>query len=209
MKKLILLAMVVLLAYTGKTYAQDVNAVFSAKEIVWFGADFSNVKFVGNAADFANLPDIRNRILNSINALFVSEPDKYNVKKAFKKDKVITDLSVNDKRNLTLDIDKVLVDTEQTLSKETIQAMIKEYTPKEATTGIGGCFVMENLVKKEKDPYASLYVVFFDIATKNVLICEKTSAKAGGIGFRNFWAKTVFLTIDDFSMPALEKKYKK
>jgi len=209
MKKLFILTALILAGYSGKLFAQDVNSVFSTKEIVWFGVDFSNVKLVGTSTDFANLNDIRDKQFNAINNLFISEPEKYDPKKAFKKDKVTNDFSVVEKRNISMDIDKLLVQTENTLSKETIEGMIKEYTPKEATSGIGACFVMENLIKTEKDSHATLYTVFFDIATKKVLICEKTSSVAGGFGFKNFWAKTVFMTLDKFSMPALEKKYKK
>ncbi len=209
MKKLFVLAALIIAGYCSKSIAQDVSSVFSSTEMVWFGVDFSNVKFVGNASDFANLNDIRDRQFNSINGLFISEPDKYNLKKAFKKDKTTIDLSVVEDRNASLDVNNVITQTENTLSKETIEGMIKEYKPKEATSGIGVCFIMENLVKTEKNPHATVYIVFFDIATKNVLICEKTSSIAGGFGFRNFWAKSVFNTLESISMKALEKKYMK
>lgn len=209
MKKLFVVAALIIAAYCSKSIAQDVSGVFTSTEIVWFGVDFSNVKFVGNTADFANLSDIRDRQFSSINGLFISEPDKYNTKKAFKKDKVTNDLSVVEDRNKSLDINTVMAQTENTLSKETIEGMIKEYNPKEVTSGIGVCFIMENLIKSEKDPHATVYIVFFDIATKGVLICEKTSSVAGGFGFRNFWAKAVFNTLESISMKALEKKYKK
>jgi hypothetical protein len=209
MKKLIILTTLILAVYYGKLYAQDVNSVFSAKEIIFYGVDFSNVKLVGTTVDFANLNDIRDRQFNAINNLFISEPEKYDPKKAFKKDKATIDLSIVDKRNLTPDIDKLLTTTQNTLSKESIDAMIKEYTISDGVSGIGVCFVMENLIKLEKGSHATLYVVFFDIATKTVLICENADSIAGGFGFKNFWAKTVFLTLDKFNMKDLEKKYKK
>jgi hypothetical protein len=209
MKKLLVLAVIILGAYGSSLVAQDVKTVFSTKEIVWFGVDFSSVKLVGNTVDFANLNDIRDKQFKAINDLFLAEPDKYNPKKAFKKDKVVMDLSVVEKRNLATDIDKLLVDTQQTLSKEAIEAMIKEYTPKDATTGIGACIVMENCIKLEKGSHATMYIVFFDIATKKVMVCEKADSIAGGFGFRNFWAKPVFTTLDSFNMPALEKKLTK
>jgi len=209
MKKIFVLISLILAGYCGKLVAQDVNNVFSTKEIVWFGIDFSNVKFVGDTIGFAKLNDIRDRHFKAINDLFISEPEKYNPKLAFKKDKVTNDLSIVEKRNLSINIDEVLVTTENTLSKETIDAMINEYKPTDATTGIGVCFVMENLIKSEKNPHATLYVVFFDIATKTVLISEKVSSKASGIGFRNFWARTALETLNNINMPALENKYKK
>lgn len=209
MKKIIFLAVLLIACYFNNLLAQDVSSVFSSKEMVWYGVDFSNVKLVGDAVGFANLNDIRDRQFKAINDLFISEPDKYNPKKAFKKDKVTNDLSIVENRNLTPDINTLLVQNENTLSKETIDAMIKEYPINDGITGIGACLIMENLVKTEKNPHATLYVVFFDIATKNVLILEKVTSKAGGFGFRNFWAKTVFETLNNFSMPALENKYKK
>ncbi len=209
MKKLFVLTALILVAYCAKLVAQDVKSVFSTMEIVWFGLDFSNVKLVGTSVDFANLTDIRDRQFNAINNLFISEPVKYDIKKAFKKDKATNDFSIVEKRNISPDIDKLLVQTENTLSKETIAEIIKAYNPKEATSGIGACFVMENLIKLEKGSHATMYIVFFDIATKKVLVCEKADSIAGGFGFKNFWAKTIFLTLDKFNMNDLENKYNK
>ena len=209
MKKIFVLISLILAGYCSNLVAQDVNNVFSTKEIVWYGVDFSNVKLVGDGVAFANLNDIRDRQFKAINDLFISEPDKYNPKKAFKKDKVTNDLSIVEKRNLTPDINTLLVQNENTLSKETIDAIIKEYNFDDATTGIGACFIMENLIKTEKNSHATLYVVFFDIPTKTVLISEKASSIASGFGFRNLWAKSVFETLDNLSMSALENKYKK
>ncbi len=39
---------------------------------------------------------------------------------------------------------------------------------------------------------ASFYVVFFDIASKEILLCERVTAPPAGFGIRNHWAGSVY-----------------
>ncbi len=41
-----------------------------------------------------------------------------------------------------------------------------------------------------------MWVTFFDIASKTVLLTEKMSGKAGGAGFRNYWARAYYNVMD-------------
>ena len=57
---------------------------------------------------------------------------------------------------------------------------------------------------------ADVYVILFDIATKNILICEKVSGKAMGIGMKNYWAgaiKAILKQIDEFEYKNWKSKY--
>ncbi len=51
-------------------------------------------------------------------------------------------------------------------------------------------FVAENLHKV--DQTGSYYVVFFDMASKEIIDSEHKVGKASGIGFRNYWAGSIY-----------------
>ncbi|HNY14118.1 MAG TPA: hypothetical protein PKI12_01170, partial [Bacteroidales bacterium] len=61
------------------------------------------------------------------------------------------------------------------------------------TEGIGLVFFVETLDKvREK---GIMWVAFFNLADRNLLFAEKMSGVAGGISFRNHWARSVYEVI--------------
>jgi hypothetical protein len=108
----------------------------------------------------------------------------------FDKDEVPFDLSVVDKRNKLPEVDELVINNDTyALDKNTIAEIIKEYNTKEKQ-GLGIVFIMESLDKPKR--IATMWVTFFDIASKTVLLTEKMSGKPGGAGFRNYWARTYY-----------------
>jgi hypothetical protein len=75
------------------------------------------------------------------------------------------------------------------LEEETIFEIVNDYNP-ETQTGVGVVFIMESFNKEEEKGH--MWVVFFDIPTKEVLLMEKMSGAAGGFGWRNYWARTYY-----------------
>jgi trans-2-enoyl-CoA reductase len=67
--------------------------------------------------------------------------------------------------------------------------MVNNYKGDVKKEGIGLSFIVENFNKGSQ--MATVYVTFFDIASKKVLISEKLSGKAMGIGMRNYWAGAI------------------
>ena len=72
------------------------------------------------------------------------------------------------------------------ISEKDIAASVKGYDLK-YKDGIGLVFIVDRLVKVQK--VGCLYVVFFDIKSRNVLSSERVCNEGGGAGFRNFWFK--------------------
>jgi hypothetical protein len=56
--------------------------------------------------------------------------------------------------------------------------------------GLGLVFVAVNMNKPAQT--GSYWVCFFDTATREIVDAKKVTAKAGGIGFRNYWAASVY-----------------
>ncbi len=165
--------------------AQSAKAIFDAKEIVWYGMDFTKAKFVGQfdqgmGANPASGSDMRNKYIPGWNALVVNEPQHFDLKKAFRKFSVYNDVAAVNLVNSDVDVNECMSFNPGKIEVGDIGNMIKKYKAGEKKEGIGLVFIIENFNKGSET--ADVYVTFFDIAAKKILICEKTSGKAMGIG---------------------------
>ena len=200
MKKIICFTL--LIANVAITTAQDAKSVFSATEIVWYGLDFTKAKCVGGfdkvgGAGAATGSDMKSKWIPSWNSLIQNEQPKYDLKKTFRKDNVYYDISSLNELNSKIDVDACMVPNPGKIEKSDIEGMVKKYTG-EKKEGVGLAFIVENFNKGSQ--MADVYVTFFDIASKKVLLCEKESGKAMGIGMRNYWAgaiKAILKQIDE------------
>lgn len=189
MKKILLILFAFILV-SPLCFSADTKDVFHTNQIVWCGLDFSKAKMVGPGF---NDPDaIVTEFLKSWNDLILKESKKYNIKEATQKDNIIYDISAVTERNQKIDKSKILSENSYQITKADVEAAIAEYKL-DSNTGIGLVFVVEAFDGIEKE--GRMWVTFFDIATKKVLLSEKMSGKSGGFGFRNNWAKSYFLVI--------------
>lgn len=191
MKKIILFTL--LITGISATKAQDAKKVFSTTDIVWYGMDFTKAKFVGGfdqiqGAGNVTGTDMRNKWVPGWNTLLLNEPQNFDLRKTFRKDNIYNDITSVTDLNSKLDADKCMTYNEGKIERSEIDAMVKKYTG-DKKDGIGLVFIIENFNKGTQT--ANVYVTFFDIATKKVLVCEKVDGKAVGIGMRNYWAGAI------------------
>jgi hypothetical protein len=52
-------------------------------------------------------------------------------------------------------------------------------------------FIVDRLIKLDKKGEGAVYVVAFDIGTREVLSSERVVGKAVGFGFRNYWFRVI------------------
>jgi hypothetical protein len=187
MKKLFTLATALLFA--AGTFAKDKKPA-AATPFVWCGLDYSQVRMIG-PGEFNNPEAIFPGICDAWNNLFLHER--------------IHLLEQSLKQSLTLDLDAVTALNKQTsasqvissptaddvitkthLSSDQIAQMVKAYNLKTAS-GTGIVFIVDRFVKFDKKGNAAIYVIAFDIATRNVISADRTVNRAGGFGFRNYW----------------------
>lgn len=166
-------------------------------EIVWYGLDFSQAKFIGAFDQGAGAApvtgeELKSKYIPAWNLLILNESAKYDLKRTFKKTSVFNDLSIVDKINSKIDADKIMSFNEYKFkdADETINNIVKGYSLGEKKEGIGVVFIVESFNKGQQQ--GTVYVTIFDIKTKKVLIKEKIIGKSGGIGMRNYWAKSIF-----------------
>ena len=197
MKKLILIAGI-FLVFSFVSKGQHTPAdVFKVDNITWYGLDFSNIKLIGSEG-FTDPYAIKNQFFYSWNNLIITETDKYDLAGFFHKSSVENDLSIVQERNMLPDPDELVINTDYSLGEDEVKKIISEYdiTGKE---GIGLVFIMESFNKNKELGY--MWVTFFDLETKEVLLSNKMSGKVGGFGIRNYWAKSFYSV-----MKSIEKK---
>ncbi len=207
MKKIFLFCFVLTSFFVS--HAQNSNdAVFTTKDLVWYGLDFTKATFVGQFDQgFGAMPakgyDMRTKWIPQWNNLIPAEPKKYDLKKAFRKDNVYYDLGPVAEVNSKLNEDKIMSFNQANIDRATFDVMISKYGVGDKKEGLGCVFIVEYFNKNEA--IASIYVTFFDIATKKILLCEKVKGKALGVGMRNYWAGS----IKDILTIISETEYKK
>lgn len=189
MKKIILL-LSVLCAYSTVSS----QSLLKSDEIIWAGIDFSNAKLIGSGG-FNDPEKIVDYYYDEWNRLVVREADKYDVAKFYKKDKSINDFSVVDERNDMPDPDEVVTNEAYGFDENTLADIVSNYNLEEYNSGLGLVYVVESFNKLEE--HAKLNVVFFDIATQDILWSKQYMIKPGGFGFRNYWARTIYDTMKE------------
>ena len=169
-------------------------------KLVFYGLDFSKAKLIGHEG-FTDPYDIKTRFFDSWNQLMVNESSKYNFKEAFKMKDLEYDLSVIEERNQIPEVEGLVIEGEHSLTEEDVKSVIQQYNGSEHTEGLGLVLIIESLDKTADKGH--MWVTFFDISTKEVVLTRRYSAKSGGFGIRNYWARSIYGVIE-----LLEKDYK-
>ena len=110
--------------------------------------------------------------------------------------------------NSKVDPAQMVIDNDYSITREKIDEIVKSYNPPEQK-GIGLVFIMESFNQNEKKGY--MWVTFFDVSTKTVLLTEKMFGEAGGSAeFRNYWIKSIYnvlLYINNTEYKVWESQY--
>lgn len=191
----------------------ETRRIFTSEEIVWYGMDFTKAHFVGtfdqgSGFDPADGEALVTKWIPAWNDLVEAEKMNFNLKQAFRKRHVYYDMGSVYQLNKKIDPELLLSYKETKISKATIREMVKRYTNNEKKEGIGLVFIIENFNKNSKT--TGLYVTFFDIETKKVLITEFMSGNPVGFGLRNYWAgaiKDVLIWVELYEYNKWKSKY--
>jgi hypothetical protein len=170
-------------------YTQAAKNFFESDELVWYGLDFSQAKMVGG--DFGAQPwEIKDRFFREWNYVVLDQPEKFNLPKFFRKTSVYKDLAPVEARNKGVDEKNLMSYNETQLNNDDIAKAVKQYKGGDKKEGTGLVFIVENFNKPAKR--ATVWVTFFDIATKKVLLAKKMSAEPMGYGMRNYWIGAIY-----------------
>lgn len=155
-------------------------------EVVWFGLDYSLVRFIGFSDQFSDLPKIRDQFFRSWNELILAESEKYDLKGAFGVRKVTYEIDHALERSQEIDVDQVLQSKSYRIDEDQVRSVVSDYTdPSDGR--VGSLLVMETLNKIDEEQ--TMWLVFFEISSGEVLYIGRHVEKPGGFGFRNYWAR--------------------
>jgi len=200
------------LVITYSSYGQDVREFFTSleAEVEFVGLDFSQAKMVGLSAK--NAPDeIQVNYFRAWNDLLMQERQKYDVNRAFMKRSIDYNFKIVNRLNKKIKPVDLLTDlSPQSFSARKLQAIVTCYDTKEMKSKYGLSFIVHSFNQFRERAY--VYVVIFDVRTKRILFSAQTSGDAGGFGFRNYWARTIYNILEnirDYKFKKWKSKIKK
>lgn len=177
--------------------AQSTDDVFnSSKPITWLGIDFSDVRFIGPASGWGEVStkssgEMRDKYFPEWNNLILREPKAFKMEDAVDRSSIEMYTDAINKVNEKMNKKEIFTESSsdyQHLKESDIAAMVKKYELK-GKSGIGMALIAEGMNKNLEE--ASYWVTFIDMSSKKVLYTKRVIGKAGGFGFRNYWAGSV------------------
>jgi len=177
--------------------------------ITFLGIDFTNTRYIGRTGTVDTLEMIG--LLNEMNDYIFAIRKDYNVADALKKDSVVYDYDLV--RNLNKNINPYNLISNNTdlinrLNKDSISNIIKNYPIKENAAGIGMIYIVDNFFKRSEE--VTVWLAFFDMQTKKVLLTERMIGIAEGFSFKLHWSKPFYLYLSDLKygqFKSWKKKY--
>ncbi|MBP6624833.1 MAG: hypothetical protein KA198_06660 [Chitinophagaceae bacterium] len=200
MKKIFSLASLFIFSclLSQNVFAQSSKAdVFNSdKELTWLGVDFTEVKFIGPATGWGEVStksstEMKDNYFPAWNNLITNEPQNFKIEQAINRSSYKTYVdaveAVNDKMPKREIFSETISDY-QLLDEDKVKSMVKKYELK-GKSGIGFVLIAEGMSKGKEE--ASYWATFIDMSSKKVLFAQRITGKAGGFGFRNYWAATM------------------
>jgi len=190
MKRLVLILFLGSLVFTGK--AESPEAPVKPDEIVWFGIDYSYVKFIGTRGQFVELDKIREEYFRSWNELIMVEREKYDLNKAFLVPKITYDMDASIYRSQQRDMSDIVQTGPWSIGKVDVESVVRERVDV-STKKVGAMFVMETLNKMQE--VSTMWLAVFKVDTGEILYMERYTGAVGGFGFRNYYARSYYNVI--------------
>ena len=168
----------------------------STDEIVWFGLDYSMVKFIGMSHDFSDIDRIQSYFFRNWNELILAESKKYDLRSAFGVRNIDYQMEKAIEKSESRSMEGILQLNPYSIPEAQVRELVQSYKDP-SLQKTGALFVMETLNKREQK--ATIWVVFFEVATGNILSVRHYITSPAGFGFRNYWARPYYNVIRSLS----------
>ncbi len=183
-------------------FAKDSKPLIPADvPLTWLGMDFTQTRFLGSATSYGDNSDIsaetiRDKYAPGWNQLFVDEMKKYDVAKYTDRSSVEYALEVTGKANKSINNDFFSTNEAdyERLNESDIKQLVGKYDF-QGRKGVGLMFFVEGIDKKKEE--AAAWIAVVDMDKKQLIGTRRETAKAGGFGFRNYWAKSFLGILKD------------
>jgi hypothetical protein len=178
------------LLLSSAAFAEEILAVENpVEELVWFGLDYTQVKFIGAAEDFSELDEIRGHYFRSWNELVVVEREKYDIGGALGAVEVTYELEPAISRSEQRGMDGIRQLGPYSLDEQQVADVVQTYVDR-SVDKVGALIVVETLNKIEEN--ATMWLAIFQINSGEIIHLKRYSGKPGGFGFRNYWARSYY-----------------
>lgn len=168
-----------------------------ANELVWFGIDYSLVKFIGTPDQFTDIPKIQNYYFRAWNDLILAEENKYDLKTAFSVSTIHYDMENSCVRSEKRSMEGIVQAGPYTIDEEQVRAVVQSNVIPEENI-VGAMFVMETLNKLEG--LSTMWLAVFNVGSGEILYTRRYSGAVGGFGFRNYYARSYYNVIKNLKM---------
>jgi hypothetical protein len=156
-------------------------------ELVWFGIDYTLVKFIGTQDQFSDLPKIQSYYFRSWNELILAEKDKYDLNRAFSMATIHYNMENTILRSEQRVMEGIVQHNTYTIDENQVKSVVSlNLDP--SVNQVGAIFVMETLNKTEE--VSTMWLAVFEISSGEILYMRRYSGAVGGFGFRNYYAKS-------------------
>lgn len=194
MNKSFALAILVCGLLSTVTVAAGKTSLLDSDTLIWAGIDYSMTRMIG-PGEFRDPEAIFPKMLETWNDLFLRERIRVVEKTTHKQ--VLPDIGGVSKANQSASAKQIATsvgarDTvEQThITPEMIAGAVKSYQMANQS-GLGVVFIADRFVKVGQKAGGAVYVVVFDVGTREVLSSQREVSKPSGFGFRNYWFRPI------------------
>ncbi len=175
--------------FTPNLFAQDPKEIFTAEKMNFLGLDYSRAKF---ALPDVKPADYKKTYFDAWNNAISHDNERFNKESTFEKvGGVSVDLTTVNRRNAAMNIEEAIGKPEGGLTQSSIENVIADYKDVWKKQGLAMVIIVESMSKAAGKMVA--HIVFFDIATRKVLLTKKMEGDAGGPGLVNYWTNPVSL----------------
>lgn len=209
MKKIIIFSALLLTGTLAEAQDQDKSLAFEEKKFVWSGIDYSNAKFIGSE-EFGSVNNLTS-FFDTWNQLMINEAHKFDFKKHYLKDSRVDELSIADARNEKVDAEESVINSEYSFDEGQLEEIVAAYKGVSDESDLGLLYVVEYFFKDLESANGKVHVVFFNTNTGKIAWHKEYISKAGGFGFRNYWAAVIYNTLKVSGVEFVKesKKFKK
>jgi len=188
------LSAILLILLTISCYSQNSKSrIFKTNEIQFYGFDFSHFK-LAEAKRLSQGDKVKDYIFPWIGFMIENYPaSRMSEKMGIN---VIPNLETTNNINLNVDPNNIVSIQDNIIPNDTIVNIITNYQLNEKT-GIGLVAIVECFSKATE--IASVYYVFFDITTREIIDNYRyTTDKPGGFGLTSFWGYNLYVNMKKY-----------
>lgn len=187
-------------------YAQTMDDVYAASEVVWFGVDYSKIKLAGG--QYSELDKIRDYYFPQWNYRAIDYIES-NYKGKIQDKELIYDNGAAIARSSLVNPQELLWlgPRPGPLLEQELQEIVNLCNSPENQSGVGLILVANYFTYKGADS-GSFSAIYFDIASKKIIQIEEYVGDGAGVMFLTIWDKPLYNSIKQVQSDFVYRSYK-